>query len=539
MEHEVTASASVAPRLFSWPWWVGEAGQRPLIILGLLIFFFTVVYVVPTPRSMVGLAKEINAAGAKYKAGTTNFVDSYNKILKSDLTPEKVAWKMKLCVAILFTIALLWGTEAISLAATDILVGVILYVFAILPVDEISKAYMKDAVFFITGVLILTAAVSATGLDRRIGNLLLGRIKGLKGFCFIFFPILACAAGFLSEHALVAIMCPILLLVYRAGEEKGLTPKQLHALACTLFLGTCFAANVGGSGSPAVGGRSALMIGYFNDYGLPMSFGQWMMYGFPLVPIIALSCGMWVYLSMACRTGPALKMDLGAVMRKGVEGIGPLRGKELVMAILFVAQIVLWIGFSSKIGLGGASFLVVLAILVFRVVSWEEIQRRVRFDVIGLYAGACAIGVALDSTGAGVWLAREFVGILPVAFSKGMGVVLSSSLVTTIMTNFMSDGAAVGALGPVVLPLAAMGGVHLWQVGLACSFGSSYAHAMIVGTVNNAIAYGMARHPETGKGLLSPLDFLIYGLPFVFISLLILWGVAFFGYWQFLPWPAP
>ncbi len=536
MEHGATVSA-VNHKPFSWAWWKGSPGQIPIVMLGLIIFFVTMVYIVPTPQSMIDLVQQENVKGAKYKAGTNNYVDSYNKLMKTNFTPEQVAHKMILCVAMLFTIALLWGTEAISLAATDILVGVILYLYMILPLNEISKAYMKDAVFFILGVLILAAAVGVTGLDRRIGNILLGKIKGLKGFCFIFFPVLAVISGFLSEHALVALLCPILVLVYMEGEKAGCSKKELHALACTLFLGICFAANVGGSGSPAVGGRAAIMVGYFSDYGLPMSFGRWMMYGLPVVPFLALACGTWIYFAVGRKTGPALTMDLGGVMRKGVEGIGPLRGKELLMAIFFAAQVVLWIGASAIIGLGGATMLVVFFIIVTKLMTWEDVQQRVRFDVVGLYAGACAMGVALKYTGAGVWIAQNFVNLLPETFHTGMGIVVASSLITTSVTNFMSDGAAVGALGPVVLPMAAIGNVHLWKVGLACSFGSSYAHAMIVGTVNNAIAYGLSKHPETGEQLLTPIDFVRIGLPFVFISMAILWIVAFFGYWQFLPWP--
>lgn len=536
MEHGATVS-SVNHKPFSWEWWKGSPGQIPIVMLGLMIFFVTMVYIIPTPQSMIDLVQQENVKGAKYKPGTNTFLASYNKLTHQNYTPEEVAHKMMLCVAMLFTIALLWGTEAVSLGATNILVGVIMYVYMILPINEISKAYMKDAVFFILGVLILAAAVGVTGLDRRIGNILLGKIKGLKGFCFIFFPVLAVISGFLSEHALVALLCPILALVYLAGEKAGCNKKQLHALACTLFLGICFTANVGGSGSPAVGGRAAIMVGYFSDYGLPMSFGRWMMYGLPVVPFLALACGLWIYIVVARKTGPALTMDLGSVMRKGVEGIGPLRGKELTMAILFAAQIVLWMAASAVIGLGGATILIVFLILVTKLMTWEDVQQRVRFDVVGLYAGACAMGVALQYTGAGVWIAQNFVNLLPETFHTGMGIVVASSLITTIVTNFMSDGAAVGALGPVVLPMAEIGGVHLWKVGLACSFGSSYAHAMIVGTVNNAIAYGMAKHPETGEQLLAPIDFVRYGLPFVFISMAILWIVAFFGYWQILPWP--
>ena len=47
------------------------------------------------------------------------------------------------------------------------------------------------------------------------------------------------------------------------------------------------------------------------------------------------------------------------------------------------------------------------------------------------------------------------------------------SIVTVIMTNFMSDGATVGALGPIALPMAELGNVSLWKVGLMLSFASS------------------------------------------------------------------
>lgn len=517
----------------SWAWWAGVPGNRPLIMLLLALFFITMV-VIPPPQSMVNLMTEEKPLGASLESGTTTYVDSYNKMMKSEFTPVEVAQKAKVAVALLFTVALLWGTEAIPLGATDFLVAVILYLFSLLPINKISQAYFKDAVFFIGGVLCVAAGVSITGLDRRIGYLLLGKIKGAKGFCFLFFPLLALVAGFFSEHALVALLCPILLLVYVNGCKKA-GVKADPALAALLFLGICFAANVGGSGSPAVGGRSAIMVGYFSGYGVPISFGQWMMYGLPVVPVLAIAMGAYMYFTAGRRTKGTV--EIAKVMKENVENIGPLKGKELRMAVLFAALVVLWVGFSDKFGLGGTTIIIVVAMLLSRVVTWQDLQRRVAMDVVLLYAAACAMGVALKSTGGALWLAREFLGILPESWSHGSLILLAVSLFTVIITNFMSDGATVGAIGPVVLPMAKIGGIHLWKVGLACSFSSSYAHAMIVGTVNNAIAYGMARDPDTGEHLLSVFDFIKYGIPAIIISILILWLVCFFGYWNFLPWP--
>ena len=103
------------------------------------------------------------------------------------------------------------GTEALPLGATDILVGVLLYLFSILPINEISQAYMKDAVFFIFGILAVAVGVAKTGLDKRIGLILLSRIRSTKMFAFLFLPMLALSAGFLSEHALVALLIPVLM----------------------------------------------------------------------------------------------------------------------------------------------------------------------------------------------------------------------------------------------------------------------------------------------------------------------------------------
>ena len=105
------------------------------------------------------------------------------------------------------------------------------------------------------------------------------------------------------------------------------------------------------------------------------------------------------------------------------------------------------------------------------------------------------------------------------------------------MTNFMSDGATVASLGPIMLPMAQLSDVHIWKVGLACSFSSSFANALVVGTPNNAIAYGMARDPETGERLLSVYDFLKFGVPVTIMAWLVLWFWTVFGYWRWLPWP--
>lgn len=174
--------------------------------------------------------------------------------------------------------------------------------------------------------------------------------------------------------------------------------------------------------------------------------------------------------------------------------------------------------------------------LIFRIINWSDIQTHVRFDVVGLYAAACAIGVGLRVTGASLWLATSMINLLPVPLQQGNSLIIALSLFTGVLTNFMSDGATVAAVGPVALSMAQVAGIHIWKVGLACAFSSSFANVSIVGTPNNAIAYVGAVDPKTGDRLLRLRDFLKYGLPVTVLAWLVLWGWTIFGYWKWLPW---
>ena len=57
---------------------------------------------------------------------------------------------------------------------TALLIGVLLVFFGIFKPDDVAKAFAKDAVIFVFGVLAMSKAITKTGLDRRIGILLLG-----------------------------------------------------------------------------------------------------------------------------------------------------------------------------------------------------------------------------------------------------------------------------------------------------------------------------------------------------------------------------
>ncbi len=550
-------TASLTQNRKPLPWWKNKPGYKPLILLlGLAIFLVMVLS--PAPDSLLSMVKEKAPAGYSLSKGCDTIVQTVNKkmrptafaayqearasgkpvpaeIEKSLISAEEMAKMAKIMVAILLIAALFWGTEAIPIGGTDMMVAVLMYLFFILPPNEIAKAYFKDAVFFIFGILAVAAGVSKTGLDKRIGLLLLSRIKSTKQFCFIFFPMLAVCAGFLSEHALVALLIPVVMGIYKETCRAHGVDKD-PALAVLLLLGMCFAANIGGPGSPAAGGRNAVMVGYLTEMGMPISFLQWMKAGLPFVPVMALVCGIYMYIVLKPRFRVP-DMNPSVIIKQEAARLPKFKGQEAIMAVILVVMIFMWITTSKLFGLGGPTLMAVFAMILARILSWDDIQREVPFDVVGLYAAACAMGAGLKFTGGALWLARGFVGIMPDFLTQGAGLPLGVSIMTGTLTNLMSDGATVSALGPVVLPMASLTGVHVWKVGLACAFSSSFAHCLVVGTPNNAIAFGMGKDPETGERMLDVMDFVKYGVPFWILCMITMYLWVILGYWTFISWP--
>ena len=533
--------------------WASKPGFKPLLLL-IAAIVFTGLVIVPPPQSMIDLVSKNKPPGYKLSSDCKSITENVNKKLfpgasaqpkkshKEDssraeplLTHSETAQMAKVMLAIFFLAVFLWGTETLPLGATDLLVAVMLYLFCILPINDISRAFMNDAVFFIFGILAVAVGVAKTGLDKRIGLILLSRIKNAKAFAFVFLPLLAMTASFLSEHALVALLIPVLIGVYKVtcrmyGVEKD------RALAVFLLLGICFAANHGGPGSPAAGGRNAIMVGYLMEYGAAISFLDWMKYGMPFVPLMSVVIGAYMYIRCKPRF-QVQNINPSEVVKAEVARMPKFGGKEAMMAVILVCLVAAWVILGEHSGLGGPTLYAVVAMFLCRIVTWDDIQDGVAFDVVGLYAAACAMGVGLQFTGGALWLANTFVHFLPDFLAQGDMLAVGVSLLTGIMTNFMSDGATVAALGPIVLPMADLANVHVWKLGLACAFSSSFANFLVVGTPNNAIAFGMGRDPETGERLLDVLDFVKYGLPVTILAWLVLWFWTILGYWRFMVWP--
>ena len=204
--------------------------------------------------------------------------------------------------------------------------------------------------------------------------------------------------------------------------------------------------------------------------------------------------------------------------------------------------VVLWVFGGDRLGMGGPVLLGLVLLNILGVMKWNEV-RKIHWDLVFMYAGASALGKGLAVTGAALFLAEGFVGNLPSGLVDGSflggalghsGLPMAVSFLSGLVTNVMSDGAAVAAIGPIAVPMAKSTGLHPWSLAFATAFASSFAHLLIIGTPANALVYIMCKDPRTGRQMVTQGDFLKHGLAVFLLSFAVLWGWAFLGYWRWL-----
>jgi len=159
-------------------------------------------------------------------------------------------------------------------------------------------------------------------------------------------------------------------------------------------------------------------------------------------------------------------------------------------------------------------------------VRWEDINSGVNWGVVLLYAAAISLGVEMKNSGAALWVAEHFLALLaPLGADEGFGLWAAVSALTTIVTNTMSNGAAVAVLGPIVLKVAVAAQESPIIIGFITAISSAFAYLTVVGTPACTIVYA--------SGYLKTTDFLNVGWKMVLFSTILMLLIATV-YWPFL-----
>jgi L-tartrate/succinate antiporter len=254
-----------------------------------------------------------------------------------------------------------------------------------------------------------------------------------------------------------------------------------------------------------------------------ISYADWMRASVPFAVPLLLALPLLTYVLYP----PEVKKSPEASAWAGREltALGRITRREIILAVLVVGAILLWIFAGDFIDPALAAFVAISLMLVFRVVTWDDVARNdAAWTTIVLLATLVTLADGLSRAGFVKWFA-DTVAVNVGAFPPGLIVVVLVTIYFLTHYMFASLTAHTTAMMPMMLA-AAMGikGVPIATVALAL--------ALTTGIMGVLTPYATgAALPYYNSGYLPPAVFwrlgAIFGL--IFLAALLLIGVPLLG----------
>jgi len=380
---------------------------------------------------------------------------------------------------VLGVVAFFFVTELLPLAVTALAGAIACGVLGIIPMKMVFSGLSNSTVVLFAAMFVIGAAMFHTGLAQKVGSTVV-RFTGTGENSLMFGTMLVAAvlSAFTSNTATTACLIPVVVGICQvAGIPAN---RQLMPLA--------FAAGVGGTitlvGTPpniiAAGALKAANI-------VPFGFFEFAAVGVPLT-FATMIYMMFIGKYMLPKDGAvSAKIDDEAAAEAKAGDTSStkqwLTGLTLIMVVLVMALDV------KRVPLHFAATLGALFLVVTKCIGEKDAYRGIDWVTIFLFAGMLPIAEAMDQSGAGKLIADMVV--------NGMGDAPSPLLITavlfllsSILTQFMSNTACTALLAPIGIGIAKGLGVSPYPVMMAIAIAASCAFATPVGTPPNTLVLG-------------------------------------------------
>lgn len=411
---------------------------------------------------------------------------------------------------LLFFSMLLWFTEAIPPFAVGIfIVGYLIFFMGregTMDVQQYVQTWSDGVIWLFLGGFFLAEGMRKTRLDIKLLIITAPRFGDKAKYIILgLMFVTAILSMVMSNTATTAMMLATVTPLFTKIDNK--------ALQKAFLLGIPTAAAIGGMGTIIGSAPNAIAVGALEAVGIKISFLQWMSVGVPVA--LLLTFLTWKLLLNKYKLGELrLSTDfIKNLERKKDHKKEEKLQKSIVFSVLSVT-ILLWLTSQwTGIPVAAVSGIPIVALTMMGIIDADDV-RKLPWDTLMLVAGGLALGIAIQEQE----LALYFISKISV-FNFNIYLLLALfSLLTVLLSNFMSNTAATTILVPVAISLISIyGNVNPVLFTMVIGLSASCALLLPVSTPPNAIVYS--------TGLLEQSEFRLAG---IFIGLagpvvIILW----------------
>ena len=412
-------------------------------------------------------------------------------------------------LAILAFAVIVWMTEAIDYAVSAVVIAALMaFLLGLSPNVANSKVLMgtsaalglafsgfaNTALVLVASALFLAAAMTATGLDKRIALSILSRVGTETRHVVVGTILVGLVIALMvpSTTARVACLVPITLGIIAAyGVNKR------GAFASMLMITTVQTASIWNVGIKTAAAQNMVAVGFIEKtFGKTITWLEWLIAAGPFAILMCIA----LYFVMTRMMPPEVAEVPGGRegIRQSLAALGRMKASEKKLLALSLTLIAFWAteGVLHKFDTSTTTITAVALMFMpgFGIMTWKEAQPKIPWGTVVLFGIGISLGTALLQTNAATWLANIVVaefGLKNTTVLFILGVM--SLFLVVIHLGFASATALASAMIPIVIAVlksVATPGINVIGMTMLLQFVVSFGFILVVNAPQNMVAYG-------------------------------------------------
>jgi len=356
------------------------------------------------------------------------------------------------------------------------------------------SGFGNTALTLVAAALFLAAAMTITGLDRRIALAILSRVGARTSRIVIGSIVVSTVLAFLvpSATARAAAVIPIMMGVVLAfGVDKK------SRFAGLLMITTVQAVSIWNVGIKTAAAQNLVAIGFIqNTLKQDVTWLNWFIAAAPFS--ILMSIGLY-FIMMTMMPPEAKEMPGGqAAVQKSLADLGPMTGKEMRLLAISLILLCFWAteGILHKFDSSTTTTIAVALLFLpgIGVMDWKKANAFIPWGTIVLFGVGISLGTALLQTQAAQWLANIIVagfGLNALPILTILAVM--SIFLIVIHLGFASATALASSMIPIVIAVmqkVQAPGLNVLGMTLVLQFVVSFGFILPVNSPQGMVAYG-------------------------------------------------
>lgn len=392
--------------------------------------------------------------------------------------------EMIIVLAVVVFMVVMLLTRAIPYGVTGMICCVAFVLTGVCDLTTAFSGLSNSTVILVAPMIVVASALGKTSLVHRLRTVL-NRLEGKQGIVLVIalYVITLALSQLMGQMACLSIM---LMFVQTLDEKSAISPaRMLFAVSVINTLWT----------SKLPIGMGATMPGTINSFYQGMVGPEDLLaitdyFKAGILPAIVGT----LYCILCYKLIPTSKLDNSQV-REVKEAKAISRRDEIIIFLVFLLVMAGFM-FSKQLGSDISNVLPaagVLILILTKVMSGKEAVSILTGDMVWMVAGMSVVSTVLGTTGVGDLIGNTVLKILG-NNPSGLFVVTVFCVVTTIMTNFLSNMGTMALMCPIAAATALAGGMNVKTVVLVAAVSSWFSVALPTGSSGTMLAFGVGNH---------------------------------------------